>query len=73
MAEEKQYIEKEVTYKGHTRTFKVEVMPVPPFDSEYISEEAYERLKRDYVEEAKNRLSEEKLIWVFGIEQELQK
>ncbi|RLZ10450.1 hypothetical protein [Faecalibacter macacae] len=73
MAEEKQYIEKEVNYKGHTKTFKVEVMPVPPFDPNYISEEAYERLKNDYIEEAKNRLADEKILWVFGIEQELQK
>ncbi|HEY4539324.1 MAG TPA: hypothetical protein VIG94_04860 [Faecalibacter sp.] len=73
MAEEKQYIEKEVNYKGFTKTFKVEVKPIPPFDPNYISEEAYEKLKKDYIEEAKNRLADEKILWVFGIEQELQK
>jgi len=73
MAEEKQYIEKEVNYKGFTKTFKVEVKPIPPFDPKYITEEAYEKLKQDYIEEAKNRLADEKILWVFGIEQELQK
>lgn len=73
MSDTKQYIEKEVNYKGFTKTFKVEVMPVPPFDPEFISEEAYEKLKQDYIEEAKNRLADEKILWVFGIEQELQK
>lgn len=73
MSDTKQYIEKEVNYKGFKKTFKVEVMPVPPFDPEFISEEAYEKLKQDYIEEAKNRLADEKILWVFGIEQELQK
>lgn len=73
MSDTKQYIEKEVNYKGFTKNFKVEVMPIPPFDPELISEEAYEKLKQDYIEEAKNRLADEKILWVFGIEQELQK
>lgn len=73
MAEDKQYIEREITYKGFTKTFKVDVKPIPPFDSNYITEEAYEKLKQDYIEEAKNRLADEKILWVFGIEQELQK
>jgi len=73
MAEDKQYIEREITYKGFTKTFKVDVKPIPPFDSNYITKEAYEKLKQDYIEEAKNRLADEKILWVFGIEQELQK
>lgn len=73
MADTKQYIEKEVHYKGHTKTFKVEVLPMPPFDPNYISEKDYEKLKEDYIEEAKNRLADEKILWVFGIEQNLQK
>lgn len=73
MSDEKQYVEKEVNYKGFTKAFKVEVLPIPPFDAKFITEAAYEKLKADYITEAKNRLAGEKLIWVLGIEKELQK
>lgn len=72
MIDDKQYIEKEIEYKGYKKTFRVEVGVVPPFDPKYITEEAYEKLKQDYIEEAKNRLAGEKILWVFSIEQELQ-
>ena len=64
---------KEVKFKGHTKTFTVEIEQLPPFNPETMDQVKYEETEKVLLILAKEKLENQKMEWGFTIEQALQK
>ena len=67
-----QQLTKEVTYKGNTKTFTVEIEQLPPFNPETMDKEKYDETQVVLAALARKKLENQKMEWVFNIEKALQ-
>ncbi len=70
---DKEIITKEFKYKGHTKSFSVEVQQLPDFDPLTMDETQYEEAKKECFIEAEADLYNQKTEWFFEIEHDLRK
>lgn len=66
-------IEKEFTYKGHTKKFSVDIKQLPPFNPKTMDKVKYDETEKVLYLMAEEELYYQKTEWIFKIEKELQK